>query len=320
MAVVGDTHGHLQLAFGVLARWQQELGARFGAVFLCGDVGTFTEEAQLDNATRSHAKANPCELEFLRQWSTRPPAPWLDTIFEPTEAGGLGLTCPVIMVHGNHEGFAHLERLVPPDIPTKPACLDRLPVVDPGGHIRLLPSGWRVVLPTGEIVAGIGGIEGREDRNYHPLAYLDEDAILHLLDAGRVTFLVTHQGPAGVQGEKGSKALQALLDAGIARLWFHGHSTPRPDIVQAGPDGTTTVVPLGDIAFPDRGPELNEPGRGGWALVTIGSDGAIAVEKRTPPHLREFRRSKWTRTPDGLLICPPLAAIGRHDGHRARGR
>src|SRR3954451_4074893 len=107
VAVVGDVHGHLQLALCMLARWQAELNVRFEAVFLCGDVGTFTEETQLDSATRSHAKNNPCELEFLRQWATWPQAPWLEHIFLP-EGEGLGLCCPVVMVHGNHEGFAHL--------------------------------------------------------------------------------------------------------------------------------------------------------------------------------------------------------------------
>jgi hypothetical protein len=306
-AVVGDCHGHLQLALGMLARWQDVTGARFDAVFLAGDVGTFTDDAQLDNATRRHAKDNPCELEFLHQWSTDPPAPWLDRIFQPKDAGGLGLTCPVIMVHGNHEGFAHLETLARTAIPSEPVALAGLPGVDPRDRIRLLPSGWRVVLPSGHLLAGVGGIEGREDRGYHPMAYLDEGAVLHLLDMGRVAFLVTHQGPSGVQGAKGSEALQALLDAGTARYWFHGHSVPNPDPVRAGPAGSTLVVPLGDIAFPGRGPSADEPGQDGWALAAIGPDGAVTVRKEVPPVWREFRRNKWTRTPEGQLICPPLA-------------
>src|SRR5688572_29469013 len=93
-AILGDLHGHLQLACCTLARWQRDRGRPFDAVFLCGDVGTFTEESQLDSATRSHARDNPCELEFLTQWSTRPPAPWLDRIFRQ-EPEGLGLSCPV---------------------------------------------------------------------------------------------------------------------------------------------------------------------------------------------------------------------------------
>jgi hypothetical protein len=306
LAVVGDCHGHLQLALCVLARWQRELGIRFEAVFLCGDVGSFTADAQLDNATRRHGKANPCELEFLHQWSSRPPAPWLGAIFRPEEEGGLGLTCPIIMVHGNHEGFAHLESLVPRRVPVRSVPGD-LPAVDSGGHIRFLPPGWRVVLPSGHLAAGLGGIErGQRHAEYHPMAYIDDDAVARLLDGDRVTVLVTHQGPSGVQGPKGSETLQMLLEAGVSRSWFHGHSIPYPDVTLAGPGAGTLVVPLGDIAFPDRGPFLGEPGPDGWAVVRI-RENDIKVEKRTPPFLRDFRRKKWLATEGGLLICPPLA-------------
>lgn len=149
IAVVGDVHGHLQLACCALARWQKELGEQFDAVLLCGDVGTFTNFSQLDNATCGHAKSNPRELEFLTQWSTMPQAPWLDAVFKPEADGGLGLTCPLIMAHGNHEGFAHLERLVSDQIPKEPIELVDLPTVDTNGHLRLLPSGSVLRLASG---------------------------------------------------------------------------------------------------------------------------------------------------------------------------
>ena len=62
VAIVGDCHGHLQLALCVLARWQEHLGQDFEAVFLCGDVGTFTETSPPDSATHDHARRNPCEI------------------------------------------------------------------------------------------------------------------------------------------------------------------------------------------------------------------------------------------------------------------
>jgi hypothetical protein len=90
VCVIGDVHGHLQLGLAMAARWQKELGIAFDAVFLCGDVGTFTADRQLDSTTRRHAKQNPCELEFLTQWSTSPKSPWLDSIFASVSQGGLG--------------------------------------------------------------------------------------------------------------------------------------------------------------------------------------------------------------------------------------
>lgn len=57
------------------------------------------------HALRRHAKSNLCELGSLTQRSAMPQAAWLNHIFLPVADGGLGLTCPVVMVKGNHEGF-----------------------------------------------------------------------------------------------------------------------------------------------------------------------------------------------------------------------
>jgi predicted phosphodiesterase len=303
--IVGDVHGHIQLALCVAARWQEQLGISFEAVLLCGDVGTFTDDSQLDSTTRRHGKRNPCELEFLTQWSADPPAPWLDHIFTSLAEGGLGLTCPVIMVHGNHEGFAHLERIAPSDVPCAPVTPAKLPAVDTKDRLRLLPSGWRVALPCGVIVGGVGGIEeGQREAKYHRMAYLDPDAILALMDQ-QVDLLMTHQGPAATQAGKGACSLDPLLEVTTAQAWFHGHSIEQPEPVNAGPQGECRVVPLDDIAFPGRGPNADEPGDAGWCIVDVSENG-ISIEKKAPSFLREFRRNKWRSTPDGRLVSPSL--------------
>ena len=175
----------------------------------------------------AHANHNPCELEFLTQWSMTPPPPWLDAIFQPYP-DGLGLTCPIVMVHGNHEGFAHLAtRVNPRRIPSAPVSIDNLPTVDTLERINYLPSGWQTTLPSGHTLAGIGGMEsGQRRANYHPLAYIDDNAVQRLLNAPPVDLLLTHQGPAAVQGDHGSPTLDLLLERAFARFWFHGHSTP----------------------------------------------------------------------------------------------
>jgi hypothetical protein len=309
IALVGDVHGHLQLALCMLARWQNELHVRFEAVFLCGDVGSFTHASQLDSTTRRHARSNPCELEFLRQWAPRPPAPWLRAIFTAVEEGGLGLACPVVMVHGNHEGFAHLRSLASAP-PEAAVGFSELPAVDAGGHILWLQSGWRLRLPSSRVVTAIGGIE-RNQRcaEYDELAFVSEEAVLRVLDAGPVDVLLSHQGPSRVQGEHGSATLDVLLDAQVARFWFHAHSTPERDISQAG---KTTVVPLGDLAF--QGDAHDDPGGDGLAILTL--DGAgLSVRRETLPFWREYRRHLWTETDLGL-VAPPLARFARGGGRR----
>jgi hypothetical protein len=308
VCVIGDTHGHLQLGLCMAARWQQELQTSFDAVFLCGDVGTFAEESQLDNATRRHGKANPCELEFLNQWAADPQPNWLQKIFQPVEKGGRGLLCPVVIVHGNHEGFALLERIIPPQPPAKPVPCAALPGVDAAGHIRYLTSGWHCVTPGGVLVGGIGGIErGQRQADYHRLAYIDDDAVLRLLEGPKLDILVTHQGPADTQGDVGSSSLQMLLDEEIAKVWFHGHSIPNPDIVHGGPKGDTLIVPLGDVAFPGKGLEAEDPGKDAWAWVQFQPD--LVVDRQRPEFWREFRRYKWEAQPNGQLVCPCLACL-----------
>ena len=314
IAIVGDTHGHVQLALCVLARWQIELGTAFDGVLFCGDVGSFTTEEELDNATRAHAKRNPIELEFFTQWSTSPQAPWLDFIFREACDGGLGLTCPVVMVHGNHEGFQRLEQIAPPGaaIPDGPTPVNELPAVDTNGHIRYLPSGWRTVLGSGQVIAGAGGIErGQRAADYHPMAYLSDRAIEHLASGSQtaIDVLVTHQGPACTQGDtKGSVSLDLLADAQVAKVWFHGHSICNPEPRKVGREGRTVVVPLADIAFPGKGPQPDDAGKDGWATLSF-EDGKALPARFNPAFLRDFRRHLWLKTADGRMIAPPLRQI-----------
>jgi hypothetical protein len=298
-AVLGDLHGHLQLALCTLARWQRERETDFSAVFLVGDVGTFIDESQLDNATRKHARDNPCELEFLAQWAVHPQAPWIDAIFRPPP-DGLGLNCPVVMVHGNHEGFAHLQNLYPRRRrPLEPVSVDSLPDVDTAGRIKLLPPGWTAVTAQGHTVAGIGGIEpGQRRAKYHDMAYIEEPAVDHLkLHARRTDILLTHQGPSLVQGDHGSPTLDTLLDPPLAPFWFHGHSTP---VRQPQSLPGATVVPLGDVAF-----HQGDPGSNGWAVLEFDND-SPKLNPSPPPFLREARQKFWQRTPRGLLVHPDL--------------
>lgn len=302
--VVGDVHGHLQLALCVAA-WQQRVsGVAFDAVLLCGDVGTFTEMAQLDNATRRHARDNPCELEFLTQWASPPEPSWIRRIFLPEAEGGLGLACPVIMTHGNHEGFAAFppEATAPPPLVPPNAC--ELPTLDAHSRIGYLPSGWTCRLDSGLTVAAAGGIEkGQRRVDYHPLAYIDDEAVLRLAEGPRTNLLITHQGPAAFQGSAGSETLDLLLEAEAARVWFHGHSVRSPEPARLG-DGDPLVVPLEDVAFPIRGPRREDPGAEGWATASFGDE--IIVHKAPPPFLREFRQRKWGRLPDGRVLSPAL--------------
>lgn len=305
ICVVGDVHGHLQLALLIAARWQQELGVEFEAVFLAGDVGTFASLDDLDKATRRHAPDNPCELEFPLQWMAQPPAPHLARLFAPLEQRGCGLTCPVVMVTGNHEGFAHLEPLLTSPIPAEPVAIDTLPTVDRGGWIRLLPGGWRTVTPGGVTVAGLGGIQREQRRiQYHRLAYITDDQVLAITEGPPADLLVTHTGPAVTQPfPKGSDLLDVVADAGVARVWCHGHSVADDAIVQRR---GTTIVPLHDAAFGrPHGPRDGVPGEDAWCHIAFDGD-EVTVDRCRPAFWHDFHRRSWVALDDGQLVAPQL--------------
>ena len=143
------------------------------------------------------------------------------------------------------------------------------------------------------------------------MAYLNDDAVEELLNhAGAVDLLVTHQGPAAAQGEGGSETLDLLLDGRAARVWCHGHTVRNREVARWG---STTVVPLGHVAFSIAPGATDLLGRDGWARVVLSGSEAVAV-REAPARLREFRRGRWVRRDDGLLICPAL----EHLAHRFR--
>lgn len=218
ICVIGDAHGHLQLALLLAARWQEELELTFDAVLLAGDVGTFPSTSGLDKATRRHAEDNPCEIEFATQWMTEPPAPHLARIFRPLRDNGLGLDAPVVMVMGNHEGFDHLESIMPRNVPANPVAAHELPIVDRGGHLRLLPNGWTCSTPAGLRVGGLGGIQSdQRGAEYHRRAHFTADEIAAIRQAAPLDILLTHTGPNVTQPfPRGATDLDQLANGGIA--------------------------------------------------------------------------------------------------------
>ena len=235
ICVIGDVHGHLQLALCVASRLQDELKIKFEAIFLCGDVGTFTDESQLDNATRRHSKSNPCELEFLHQWSKVPQPNWIKKIFMAKSENGLGIECPVVMIHGNHEGFQHLRNLIPKKSSLLPIDIKDLPNVDSGNFIKYLPSGFICKTESGILIGGIGGIEKNSRyAAYDDLAYINEIDVLKLLYQKELDLLITHQGPYAYQSEYGAKSLDPLVETELASVWCHCHAALEFNIGKIG--------------------------------------------------------------------------------------
>ncbi|MCW8132355.1 MAG: hypothetical protein KIS92_18555 [Planctomycetota bacterium] len=306
--VVGDLHGHVQLALAMIAQWNRE--DTDGAIFLLGDAGLFSRPEQVDEAARARAVHNPCELEFLTQWADPAGAPWLPWIFASRKDGGLGVTCPVVLVHGEQDPpELYAEHLRAP-LPHAPAPVASLPRIGPGGWLRYLPSGWRCALPSGRIVAGLGGVEARGAGECPPEARLDPERVAAVRAGAPVDLLLTHQGPAAAQGKRsGSRLLDSLLDPPVAPVWCYSHAPLRhtnpPELRVNFPEGRPVLLKqIQSPAFSVKNGAPGAPGVDAWASVHLGEQRWVRPASGT----LDFHARHWKKLKDGRLVAPSLAA------------
>jgi hypothetical protein len=202
------------------------------------------------------------------------------------------------MVHDNHEGFAHPQKLYPRRRrPLKPVELLSLPDVDTSGYIKLLPTGWTALTAQAtpsEASAESSPASAVPNTATRPTSKKTPSSTSPATHRRSTSFSPTR---ALIRGDHGSPTLDTLLQPSIARFWFHDHSTPIREPRQIA---NTTIVPLGDIAF-----HHGESGAHGWSILEL--DGSSRVLTTTPPSiLRESRKKFWTHTPQGLLVHPGL--------------
>jgi hypothetical protein len=55
IAVLGDLHGHIDLALSILKRWEKEHGKSLDSIIQVGDLGYFPDLERIDSATKRFA-------------------------------------------------------------------------------------------------------------------------------------------------------------------------------------------------------------------------------------------------------------------------
>ena len=103
IAVMGDLHGRLLLAFWLVKKWQEVHDEKIDYILCVGDVGVFRTRMQMDKASRRFADKFPEELGFSKFfWNYD----WKGQKFKPhpvAEEVLSGLACQLFFVAGNHE-------------------------------------------------------------------------------------------------------------------------------------------------------------------------------------------------------------------------
>ena len=288
VAVMGDVHGHLSLAYTLLRRWERETSRTLDLILQVGDFGAFPPPYRLDKATKRFAEHDPDELGFTDYVSGEGDAP---RFLAPDAPSRTRIAAETVFIRGNHEDFIFLDEV-------SRGATGPVPV-DAFGRIAYLPNGRAFTFTRRGIslrIAGLGGVSIHGDHGYDPVSehYTAADVrALRQLDAP-VDVLLTHEPPLGAGGvlgprarESGSRDVAELLAALRPRHHFCGHwHEPGVDL-DAPPGVQSHLLHAVNFYKPTR---LN---RGCIGVLSWSSPDAHTWEPLDAPWLAEYTRSTW---------------------------
>lgn len=208
IALLGDLHGHFELAFSIFQRWEFEHQKKLDLILQVGDFGVWPKPYMLDLQTYKFAQHDPDEISFPQfQENTPVNARFFDTT-HPNH-----LKAPVIFIKGNHEDFHYLQSI---------QCEQNNGVipVDYYERILYLPNG-RTLLHEGITIGGIGGKEFDPPGN----GFTRREALA--LENKAIDILLVHEPYKGAlpfpHNNKGSPTIRSLTEIAQPRLVFCGH-------------------------------------------------------------------------------------------------
>jgi len=149
IAVLGDTHGHINLAMLILKEWEKMSVRKIDLVFQVGDFGVWPyPHTRIDNATKRFSEIDSEEISFPlfadeSEISKR--------LFNPNSDDSF--KAPIIFIKGNHEDFEYLYEL-------ESASKEQLIPVDYYRQMLYLPNGRIASLKNKGINLKIGSLGG----------------------------------------------------------------------------------------------------------------------------------------------------------------
>lgn len=244
IAVFGDLHGHLTLAYRLVRRWERAHDRPISLILQVGDLGAFPDLTRLDKSTRRFARRDPEELGFFKYCAGTPEAAAILGADAPNEQR---VDAHLVFIQGNHEDFEFLGRLPDRD--------GDVTAVDAFGKIHFLRSGklWLTSANGFPLrIAGFGGIAPDEDRKKTPeAAYHRREHALELLHQREpVDILLTHDAPFGsLYPDAGSPEVLELIRELRPTYHFFGHAHQTGQQLQL--PGTSRSFHLNEVGFAD---------------------------------------------------------------------
>lgn len=287
VAVLGDVHGHLSLAYTILRRWERETSRALDAILQVGDMGAFPPPFRLDKATKRFAEKDPDELGFAAYHEGEPEAA---LFLGPAAPSARRVAADTVFIRGNHEDFVFLDEVARGA--AGPAAVDAF------GRIAYLPSGVPLALTGRGVtlrVAGLGGVSLDGGHGYDPVSEhytAREVRALRALDG--VDVLLSHEpargsgAPLGPRfAERGSRDVAELLAALRPRYHFCGH-WHEPGATLDAPEGVRSRV-LHAVGF-HKASRLNPRCMG---VLTWRSADDHDFEWIDGPWLAAYTRATW---------------------------
>lgn len=208
IAVLGDLHGHFELAFTILQRWENKHQKKLDLILQVGDFGIWPKPYMLDPPTYKFAQHDPAEISFPQ---FQEDTPVNARFFDPTHPNHL--KAPVIFIKGNHEDFQYLQSV---------QCEQNTGVIPVDYHERILylPNG-RTVTREGITIGGLGG----KEFDQHGNGFTRRE--VRALEDQTTDILLIHEPYQGAlpsqKYHKGSPTIRTLIEITQPRLVFCGH-------------------------------------------------------------------------------------------------
>ena len=248
VAVFGDLHGKIKLAYKLCHRWQIENKTKLDLILQVGDLGVWPDSSKLDKATARFAAKEPMELgfqEFLEGSEE------LDDLFYDKDNG---VAADLYFCKGNHEDFDFLKE----NKSRQPASS-----VDAYQKLNYISNGRSFIFGKGNskvAIAALGGLDkeivkdpGRKPKD----VYFTDKELQELRLQKNIDILLTHQGYDlhGIVSERLTRAVKDLNPA----YHFFGHKHVESEL---GNNDHTVMVEMNLLEFKRKSGRLTRKGFG----------------------------------------------------------
>ena len=282
VAILGDLHGHITLAYRLLKRWEEENRKQLSAIFQVGDFGAFPPPFRVDKATMRFYQKDPDELSFVDYFEGSKEA---DEILGESATPNRRIDARLYFIRGNHEDFEYLNGLSEMD--GTPQCVDAY------GRIFYLPNGSVCSFSLGKIqinVASLGGVAFQNHWGAGPASkhYTKSDFRRLCADGDEIDILLTHDVPFDSFYENaGSLDILEFIKTYQPKLHFCGHYHEEGGELSV--PGTTRSFILNEVNF--RKPSKLNPGC--IAVVEISKKENFEVSILNESWMREYTRQNF---------------------------